>query len=364
MEKRISYVGVDAHARSLVVARLPERGEEVELTELANSEKAVRRAFGRWQRHAELRVCYEAGPVGYGLYRQLTSMGIECEVVAPSLIPRRPGDRVKTDRRDARKLARLYRAGELTPIMVPTVEQEAVRDLVRAREDVRRDLVAARHRLSKFMLRHGRIWSEGGRWTQRHGQWLRRQRFEPLGERLTFEHYLLQVEHLQERRATLERQLLEIAHSEPYRERVARLVCYRGVKELSAMVVLAELYDLHRFAKAEELMSFVGLVPSERSSGGRVRRGGITKTGNAHVRRVLVEAAWAYRHRPSVGPRLRRAFAGQPPHVVAHAKRAQVRLHRRYSQLIGRGKRAPVAVTAVARELAGYLWAGATDAIA
>ncbi len=364
MQKVISYVGIDAHARSLVVARLPERGGEPQIVDLPNTQKAVHRAFSRWQKDAELRVCYEAGPVGYELYRQLTTMNIACEVIAPALIPRRPGERIKTDRRDAKKLARLYRAGELTPIRVPTPDDEAVRDLVRAREDVRKDLIAARHRLGKFMIRHGRIWSEGSRWTLRHAAWLRRQHFERAAERMTFEHYLLQVEHLANRRAALEQEILAVAHSDRYRELVGRLVCYRGIKELSAMVLLAELYDFHRFAKAEELMSFVGLVPSEYSSAGRVHRGGITKTGNAHVRRVLVEAAWAYRHKPSVGPRLKRAFAGQPPHVVAHAKKAQVRLHRRYAKLVGKGKRAQVAVTAVARELAGFLWAGATDAIA
>ena len=364
MQKLTSYVGIDAHARSLVVARLPEHGGEPQIVELPNTRKAVHRTFSRWQREAELRVCYEAGPVGYELYRQLTAMGIACEVIAPALIPRRPGERIKTDRRDARKLARLYRAGELTPIRVPTPEDEAVRDLVRAREDVRKDLVAARHRLGKFMIRHGRIWSAGSRWTRRHAAWLRRQRFDHPAERLTFEHYLLQVEHLANRRAALEQEILAIAHTERYRERVARLVCYRGIRELGAMILLAELYDFHRFATAEELMAFVGLVPSEYSSAGHVQRGHITRTGNSHVRRVLVEAAWAYRHRPSVGPRLKRAFAGQPPHVIAHARKAQVHLHRRYTRLIGRGKRVQVAVIAVARELAGFLWAGATDAIA
>jgi len=364
MQKDISYVGVDAHARSLVVARLPEQGGEPEIVDLPNTPKAVHRAFSRWQKDADLRVCYEAGPVGYDLYRRLAAMGIACEVIAPALIPRRPGDRVKTDRRDATKLARLYRAGELTPIRVPTADDEAVRDLVRAREDIRKDLISARHRLAKFMIRHGRIWSEGGRWTLRHFAWLRRQQFERTPERSTFEHYLLQVEHLANRRAALEAEILTVAQSQRYQKLVRRLVCYRGVKEVSAMVLLAELYDFNRFAKAEELMSFVGLVPSEYSSAGRVQRGGITKTGNSHVRRILVEAAWAYRHKPSVGPRLKRAFVGQPPHVVAHAKKAQVRLHRRYAKLVGNGKRAQVAVVAVARELAGFLWAGATDAIA
>lgn len=284
-------------------------------------------------------------------------MGIPCEVVAPALIPRKPGERIETDRRDARKLVRLYRAGELTPIRVPTPEEEAVRDLVRAREDVRRDLTAARHRLSKFLLRHGRLFSQGKKWTQRFGRWLRTQTFDRPAERVTFEHYVLQVLHLGERPEALEQEIAAVAQTEPYRPAVRRLACLRGISTLSAMTLLAEIQDFRRFAHPRQLMAFVGLVPSEHSSGPKQRRGSITKTGNGHARRILVEAAWAYRHPPALGPRTRRLLADQPPEVLVQVRKAHLRLHKRYARLVGRGKRAQVAVTAVARELCGFVWA-------
>jgi transposase len=356
MEKVISYVGVDVHSVGIVLSELRGDASKAEVREIPNDPKVIRKTFRRLAGEAELRCCYEAGPCGYELYRQLTEMGIACEVIAPALIPVKAGDRVKTDRRDATKLARLYRAGELTSVRVPTSDQEAVRDLVRAREDVRKDLIAARHRLSKFLIRHGRLYRDGNKWTDRFWSWLRLQTFEREGERLTLEHYVLQVEHLTERRAFLEREIVRIAGTEPYAAAVARLSCLRGVATVSAMVLLTELHDLRRFQSPRELMAFVGLVPSERSSGGKERRGGITKTGNSHVRRILVEAAWSYRHKPTFGPRARAALRGQPAEVAEYARKAQLRLHRRYGRLVGHGKRSQVAVTAVARELCGFVW--------
>jgi transposase len=283
-------------------------------------------------------------------------MGITCEVVAPALIPVKAGDRVKTDRRDAGKLARLYRAGELTMVHVPTTDQEAVRDIVRAREDVRKDLTAARHRLSKFLIRHGRIYSQGLNWTQRHWRWLRSQEFAHAGERVTFEHYVLEVEHLLARRADLEKEIALVAETKPYAHAVARLSSLRGISVLSAMVLISEIHDFRRFDSPRRLMAFVGLVPSEYSSGGREHRGGITKTGNSHARRILVEAAWSYRHRPAVGPRARAALRDQPATVAEYVRKSQFRLHRRYARLVSQGKRPQLAVTAVARELCGFVW--------
>jgi transposase len=356
--KEITYIGLDVHQRSIAMAELGADAEGPVVREIPNDPKLVRRTFQRLKKESPgLRCCYEAGPCGFELERLLGQMGIACEVIAPALIPRKPGERIKTDRRDAAKLARLYRAGELTAIRVPTPEEEAVRDLVRAREDVRKDLIAARHRLAKFLLRHGRIFSDGKNWTERHFRWLRAQSFDHAGERTTFEHYLLQVDHLIDRRARLEAEIAVLAAAEPYRAPVARLSCLRGISVLSSMVLLAELQDFRRFQHPRELMAFVGLVPSEHSSGASQRRGSITKTGNSHARRVLVEAAWAYRHPPRVGPRARRALADQPPHVVALARKAQLRLHRRYGRLVARGKRVQVVVTAVARELCGFVWA-------
>lgn len=358
MEKVTTHVGLDVHAERIVVAALAGQAREPTITDIPNNEKALRRTFKRLSREAyELRCCYEAGPCGFEVYRLLTSMGIDCQVIAPSLIPVRSGDRVKTDRRDAAKLARLYRAGELVTITVPTPEREAVRDLVRARDDVRIDLTAARNRLTKFLIRHGRSYEAGKRaWTLGYWKWLRTLRFERDCERLTFEHYVHQVEHQLERRADLDRRLEAVAVTEPYAPAVAKLTCLRGIRTLSAMVLLAEIGDFRRFDSPRQLMAFVGLVPREYSSGGKERRGGITKTGNSHVRRILVEAAWAYRHRPQLGPRTKVALASQPPSVTTYTKKAQVRLHRRFTLLLSRGKKAPLVAAAIARELCGFTW--------
>ncbi len=263
---------------------------------------------------------------------------------------------MKTDRRDAHKLARLYRAGELATITVPSAEQEAVRDLVRARDDVRKDLTAARHRLAKFLIRHGHLYCNGRKWTLRFWAWMSKLVFEREAERLTFEHYVAAVQHLVERRAALEREIERIAGTEPYAAAVKRLVCLRGISTLSALALVAEIGDFRRFQSPRQLMAYLGLVPREYSSGGKEKRGGITKTGNSHVRRLFVEAAWSYRHRPALGERIRAAFKGQPAAVVTIARRAQERLHRRYTRLVSRGKPSQVAVTAVAREFCAFTW--------
>lgn len=357
MQKVITHVGLDVHAERIVIASLEGQAREPVVSDIPNAAKVIRRTFQRLARESyELRCCYEAGPCGFEVQRLLTSMGIACDVVAPSLIPVRAGDRVKTDRRDATKLARLYRAGELTTITVPSPDREAVRDLVRARDDVRKDLTAARHRLGKFLIRHGRVFHGGRNWTQRFWVWLRAQQFERECERITFEHYVHEVEHHAGRRADLDRQLEAVARTEPYAKLVGKLSCLRGISTLSALALLAEIGDFRRFDSPRQLMAFVGLVPREYSSGGKEKRGGITKTGNGHVRRILVEAAWAYRHRPAFGPRAKEALRHQPADVSAYAKKAQIRLHRRFTRLVGRGKKSQLAVTAVARELCGFTW--------
>ena len=246
------------------------------------------------------RRCYEAGPGGFALQRQLEAEGIECRVIAPALIPRRPGDRVKTDRRDARKLAELLRADLLTAVHPPTIDQEAVRDLCRAREDAVTDRTRARHRLAKLLLRRG-IAYDGRNWTLRHRRWLLTLRFEHPAAQATFDDYLRALEGVEERLRTLEQELAECASSDDYREAVGLLRCFRGIDTVTAMTVLAELGDVTRFGSARQLMSYLGLTPSEYSSGARQQRGPITKTGNAHVRRILVESAWHYRHPPRVG---------------------------------------------------------------
>jgi transposase len=357
MEKDITHVGMDVHAERIVIATLEGPSREPQVRDIPNDPKVIRKTFQRlFRERYELRCCYEAGPCGFEVHRQLTAMGIVCEVIAPSLIPVRAGDRVKTDRRDAIKLARLYRAGELTTVTVPDADQEAVRDLVRARDDVRKDLTAARNRLGKFLLRHGHAYRNGRGWTDRYWRWLRARHFERECERLTFDHYVREVEHLGSRRADLDREIERVARTNPFATPVAKLVCLRGISTLGAMALIAEIGDFRRFETPRQLMAFVGLVPREHSSGGKVNRAGITKTGNSHVRRILIEAAWHYRHRPKFGPRARHALEGQSPKIVEYARKAQARLCKRYARLVGRGKMSQLVVTAVARELCGFTW--------
>jgi transposase len=309
-----------------------------------------------------VRCCYEAGPCGFELQRALTQQAIPCDVIAPALIPRRPGDRVKTDRRDAGQLAILYRAGALTAIHIPTEHEEAARDLLRCREDIRGDLLRARHRLSKFLLRHGRRFTATKKaWSKRHDAWLRAQTWPLPALDQTHRAYLRTVDEAVARLRAVEEDLGALLALEPLRTRVARLRCFRGIDDLTALTIAAELGDARRFATAPSLMAFVGLIPSEHSSGAKQARGAITKTGNAHLRRVLVEAAWHYRHHPFVGRTVRMRQQGAPATTIAHAWTAQQRLHRRYQRFAARGKPKQHSVTAIARELTGFVWAALTQ---
>jgi transposase len=360
MEQGTTYVGMDVHKSSISVAMLVPGSSKALQWELPNQVGEVRRLVRKLRREAgsEVICAYEAGPCGYALQRQLREEGVNCQVVAPSLIPRKPGERIKTDRRDARKLAELFRAGLLTEVHPPTCAEEALRDLCRCREDARVDLLRARHRLSKMLLRRGFRYGPGKPWTQQHRVWLWSLVLEHQAEKAVLEDYLLAVDQIGERLAALGAQLEELAAQEPYRERVGWLRCFRGIDTITAMSVLAELHGFERFQRPRQLMAYLGLVPSEASSGESTRRGGITKTGNRHLRRLLTEAAHHYRHRPGVGLILRRRRADQPAAVVALADRAQQRIHRRYTRLLlGRGLPVQKVIVACARELTGFLWA-------
>jgi len=301
-------------------------------------------------------VCYEAGPCGYALHRQLSTPRVSCQVIAPALIPCKPGERIKTNRRDARKLAELFRAGLLTEVPPPTLAQEAVRDLARAREDAREDLQRCRHRLGKLLLRRG-LHYHGSSWTQAHRAWIAGLEWTQPAERVVVEDYLLAVDQLDARVRELDGRLAEVAQTAPYREAVGGLRCFRGIDTLTAILVLAELYDFQRFPSPRALMAYLGLVPGESSSGETHRRGRITRTGNALVRRLLVETAWHYQHRPRVGVALARRRQGQPGRVIAIEDKAQQRLCRRFRRLAEHHKPAPKIAVAIARELAGFLWA-------
>jgi transposase len=353
-----TYVGVDAHKKDLFVAMLVGDGPTPVTWQLPNEANAVRRLVRKLERDAPgpVRVCYEAGPCGYALQRQVATARVSCQVIAPALIPRKPGERIKTNRRDARKLAELFRAGLLTEVRPPTPEEEAVRDLCRARDDAREDLQRSRHRLGKLLLRRG-LHYVGRNWTQGHRRWIGSLEWAQPAERVVVDDYLLAIDHLESRLIELDARLAEIAQTEPYRERVGWLRCFRGIDTLTAILILAELHDFRRFQSPRALMAYVGLVPGEDSTGEKHRRGRITRTGNALVRRLLVETAWHYQHRPSIGVALTRRRKGQPGRVIAIADKAQQRLCRRFRRLMEQHKPAPKVAVAIARELAGFLWA-------
>lgn len=360
MNKGIRFVGLDVHAETIAVAVAEAGGEVRALGTIPNRPEAVRKLVKKLGPREKLRVCYEAGPCGYVLYWQLTGLGVHCEVVAPTLVPVKTGERVKTDRRDAQKLARSYRAGDLTAVWVPDPAHEALRDLVRAREAAKRDQLRARQRLGKFLLRQGRRPPAGTKpWTARHRQWLQTLRFDHPAHEATLLDYLTEVDHAGERVRRLERAIDEAVKEVPASMRavIAGLQALRGIATLSAVTLVAEVGRFSRFPTARELMGYSGVVASEHRSGTRIRHGGITKTGNAHLRRIVIEAAWAYRHRPAVGATLRARQRGVSEEVKALGWKAQHRLHRRYRQLLARGKPRHKVVTAVARELTGFLWA-------
>lgn len=358
--RKVRFVGLDVHAETISVAVAEAGGEVRSLGMIPNRPESVKRLVRRLGPPEELRVCYEAGPTGYVLYWQLASLGVKCEVIAPTLIPVKAGDRVKTDRRDAEKLARSYRAGDLTAVWVPDAAHEALRDLVRAREAAKKDQLRARHRLGKFLLRHGRRPSERVRaWSAGHAEWVKAQRFDHVAHDAVLVDYQHEVEHQAARVELLENAIDTAVESAPAHMKavIAGLQALRGIAKVSAVTIACEVGEFSRFEKATQLMGYAGIVAREHSSGERVRRGGITKTGNGHLRRIVVEAAWAYRHRPSIWRGLAERQRNLPEEVKEIAWKAQHRLNDRYRKLAARGKSRPQAITAVARELLGFMWA-------
>ena len=360
--KKVRFIGLDVHAETIAIA-VAESGRTGEVRSVGiipNRADSVKKMVKKLSSDRELRVCYEAGPTGYILYWQLMELGVKCEVVAPTLIPVKTSDRVKTDRRDAKKLARSYRAGDLTPVWVPDAAHEALRDLVRARLAAKRDQLRARHRLSKFLLRHGKRPEKNiGAWTLAYLNWIKTKvHFDQPAQEATLADYLHEVEHARDRIERLEQYIDDAIDTIPEKMRavVDGLQALRGIAKISAVTIVAELGEVSRFNKPRQLMGYSGTVSSENSSGERTRRGRITKTGNAHLRRIVVEAAWAYRHRPRVGI----ALAARQKNVSQEVKdiswKAQHRLNRRYYRLMARGKLKQKVVTAVARELLGFIW--------
>jgi transposase len=356
--KRVVYVGLDVHKDSITIA-VARQGREPAVTwkTIPYDGVRLRKALKMLVKDGEeLRVCYEAGPTGFGLCRRLREAGMDCIVVAPSLVPGKPGDRVKTDPRDARKLAHFLRSGDLTAVYVPDEAVEAIRDLERARDDAKCAERVARHQLSKFLLRHDRHW-EGTTWTQKHRDWIRVQKFAYPAQQRVLEDYLKAVEDLAERVERLTGQVEELVQETVLAPLVKALQAFRGISVVSAVTIAAEVGDLRRFATAGQFMSYTGLVPSEYSTGKRRRQGAITRCGNSHLRRILVEAAWHYQHWPLMSKEIRRRNQGVATGVQRIAWEAQKRLNQRLYHLVHAGKSVQKAVTAVARELAGFIWA-------
>ena len=354
-----AFVGLDVHKETVAIA-VAERGSAPprSLGIIRNDLDELRKALRRLGSPAQLQVCYEAGACGYAIHRFLTRLKIECLIVAPSLIPRKPGDRIKTDRRDALALARLLRSGDLTATWVPDPQHEALRDVVRAREDAVEDRLRAWHRLTKFLLRLGISPPAGVRARSvRYRQWLEGIEFDDAAQSLVFIEYRHCIEEIDQRVTRFEKQLAELAQSSQHAATIAALQAMRGIQLLSATTIVSEVGDLGRFANPRQLMAYAGLVPSEHSSGSRLRRGCITKCGNAHLRRVLVETAWHARLAPRTSAALRRRQGSVHRQVCTIAWNAQHRLYKRYRHLCARGKRPQQAAVAVARELLGFIWA-------
>lgn len=352
----LKFVGLDVHKDSITSAVLEPGSETPIVDRFFHDEASVRRFVTTLGDRSELRTCYEAGPTGYELARLLGRLGVACEVIAPSLIPVAPGAKVKTDTRDARRLAHLYRSGELVAVHIPTPGEEAVRDLARQRADLVLDRTRTRHRLSKFLLRHGEVFRGQQQWTVAHEAWMGQRSFSDAALSSTFSHYRAVLSSIEGHLDAVEADLVPYFTSGPFAEAVGRLAAYRGVTEMGALVLSAEVCDWRRFGRATSLMGFCGLVPSEYSSGERVSRGRITKAGNTHLRVQLVESAWAYQHRPAVGPLMMKRQARCSQETIARAWRAQLHLCGKFRRLAERKTSKKTVATAIARELVGFLW--------
>lgn len=363
MNNIMKYVGFDVSKEKIAVAIADEgRGEARYWGEIPNQIEEVRKLLKRLGNPGNLMVCYEAGPEGYVLYRQIKSLGIDCIVVAPSLIPRRPGNRIKTDRRDALRLAELFRAGELTEVWVPREEDEALRDLVRTREDAKEDLLRAKHRLIKFLARHDiKKPSNIRSWSEKYRTWIRGIRFEDRALQITFEEYRTTIEEIESRIQRLEGEIHRQAEESIHSPVIKALQTLRRIGEISATTIVAEVGCFSRFRNPSHFMGYAGVVPREYSSGEKVSRGRITRTGNQHLRRILIECSWSYRHKASMTNLIRKRQEGQPSSIQAKAWKAQVRLCGKYYRLVMGGKNSSLAVTAVARELLGFIWSIACE---
>jgi transposase len=354
----VQYVGMDVHKETISVAVLHEESPAVVFEKtLRNDPGSLRIFFKRLKEKGMVAAAYEAGCMGFQLQRFFeTELQIPCTIVAPGKIPKKPGEHIKTDKRDAILIAKLLRADEAVCIHVPSGKDEAVKDYLRARDDLRIDLARSRRRLLSFLLRRGFIYDGGTNWTMRHERWLKEVAFEDEVSRMVRDEYFLKIKDLEERLRGMDERIGKLAEDDAYRERVGALRCFKGIDTLTALALVCEVADFHRFRNAEAFMSFLGLVPKEHSSGDSRRQGGLTKAGNGHLRRLLTESSWHYRIKSPVGKALAARRVGQPAVNIAYANKALARLQKKFSRLILRGKNPKTAVSAVSRELAGFVW--------
>lgn len=358
MRNNITYVAMDTHKKEHSAALHYSGQEEIFRFSVRNNVREIKKMVNKIKKHApaDIRFCYEAGVCGFALKRRIEALGCKCSVIAPSLTPVKPGDRIKTDRRDALKLLTMFKAGLLTEVRAPSPDQEAARELTRCRQTSQENLKRIRHQLSKFLTRHGYIYSDGNHWTQKHFQWLRNLEFDNPLLADVFDNYFTEMQHCLARQSSLDKQVEKLSESEPYKQVVGLLRCFHGIDTLTAITTITEIFEFGRFSKPGELMSYLGLTCSEDSSGQTQRRGSITKAGNKRVRRLLVETSWHYRHPCKVSSTLRMRRKNQPQWAIDIADRAGQRLRKRYRYLINNGKPPCIATVAIARELAGFIW--------
>lgn len=363
MKTSVIYVGLDVHKDTIAIAIARGREPASVLKVIRHDWVTLIQTLDRIGPRERLRLCYEAGPTGYDLARQLNQHGYCCQVVAPSLVPTRPGDRIKTDRRDAARLAQFLRSGDLVEVKIPEAQTEAMRDLERARDDAKKAERVARHQLDKFLLRHGRSWSQGTKWTKKHWSWIRAQQFPEEVLRRVQQDYVTTVEQATQRVERLDKDIAEMVEQWALKPLVLSLMALRGVQLTTAVILAAEIGDFARFTSPRNLMSYLGLVPSEHSSGQRRSQGRITRAGNGHARRIAVEASWNYRFSPRASKAIQKRREQVSAEVRSIAEKAELRLSRRFQRLTQRGKKSQNVVTAVAREFVGFVWAIAQSAM-
>ena len=358
MENSITYVAMDTHKKEHKVALHYPCQEEIARFDVSNSARDIKKMVNKIKKQApsEVLFCYEAGVCGFTLKRRIEALGCKCKVIAPSLTPQKPGERIKTDRRDAVKLLAMFKAGLLTEVHAPDQQQEAARELTRCRQAAQENLKRVRHQLLEFLTRHGYVYTDGNHWTQKHLRWLRSLEFEQSLLRDVFDSYFTEMQHCLQRLDSLDKEVEKLAESPAYKEVVGLLRCFHGIDTLTAITIITEIFDFGRFSSPRELMSYLGLTSSEASSGEKQKKGPITRAGNKRVRKLLVEASWHYRHPCKISKALKQRRKGQPQWVIDIADRAGQRLRKRYRHLINCGKMPCKVTVAIARELAGFIW--------